>query len=74
MILYVYYIGQYFELRTCLFYENNYIQKSNSFVRLKRVPIVGVCNYSMFCCTYSSFAIILMVKTELVALLSLSSW
>ena len=41
-------------------------------------PIVGVCNYSMFCCTllyvHSSFAIILMGKRELVALLGLSSW
>ena len=40
--------------------------------------IVGVCNCSMFCCTllfvHSSFAIILMGKRELVALLSLSSW
>ena len=35
--------------------------------------IVGFCNCSMFCyallCVYSSFAIILMVKRELVALL-----
>ena len=41
-------------------------------------PIVGVCNYSMFCCTLlyvpSRFAIILMGKRELVALLGLSSW
>ena len=41
-------------------------------------PIVGVCNWSMFCCTlryvHSSFAIILTGKRELVALLSLSSW
>ena len=41
-------------------------------------PIVGVCNCSMFCCTFlnvpSIFAIILMGKRELVALLSLSSW
>ena len=41
-------------------------------------PIVGVCNLSMFCCTllcvHSSFAIILMGKRGLVALLSLSSW
>ena len=41
-------------------------------------PIVGACNCSMFCCTllnvHSSFAIILMGKRELVALLSLSSW
>ena len=41
-------------------------------------PIVGVCNCSMFCFTLlyvpSSFAIILMGKRELVALLSLSSW
>ena len=42
-------------------------------------PIVGVCNYSMFCFTllyvHSSFAtIILMGKREPVALLSLSSW
>ena len=39
---------------------------------------MGVCNCSMFCCTVlyvpSSFAIILMGKRELVALLSLSSW
>ena len=37
---------------------------------------MGVCNCSMFCCTllyvHSSFAIILMEKRELVALLSLS--
>ena len=41
-------------------------------------PIVGVCNCSMFCCTlfyvHSSFAIILMGRRELVALLSLVSW
>ena len=41
-------------------------------------PIVGVCNRSMFCCTllyvYSSIAIILMGKRELVALVNLSSW
>ena len=40
--------------------------------------IVGVCNCSMFCCTllyvYFSFAINLMGKRELIALLSLSSW
>ena len=39
---------------------------------------MGVCNCSMFCCTLlyviSSFAIILMGKRELVALLSLYSW
>ena len=39
---------------------------------------MGVCNCSMFCYTllyvHSSFAIILMGKRELVALLSLSSW
>ena len=39
---------------------------------------MGVCNCSMLCCTLlydpSSFAIILMGKRELVALLSLSSW
>ena len=37
-----------------------------------------VCNCSMFCCTllyvHSSFAIILMGKRKLVALLSFSSW
>ena len=41
-------------------------------------PIVGFCNCSMFCCTLlyapSRFAIVLMGKRELVALLSLSSW
>ena len=40
-------------------------------------PIVGVCNCSMFCCVlvyvHSSFAIILMGKRKLVALLCLSS-
>ena len=39
---------------------------------------MGFCNCSMFCCAllyvHSSFAIILMGKRELVALLSLSSW
>ena len=39
---------------------------------------MGVCNCSLFCCTVlyvaSSFAIILMGKRELVALLGLSSW
>ena len=39
---------------------------------------MGVCNCSMFCCmlryVHSSFAIILMGKIELAALLSLSSW
>ena len=39
---------------------------------------MGVCNYSMFCCTllyvHSSIAIILLGKRELVALLNLSSW
>ena len=39
---------------------------------------MGVCYFSMFCCTLlfvpSSFAIILMWKRELVALLGLSSW
>ena len=42
------------------------------------VPFVGVCNCSMFCCTFlyvhSSIAIILMGKRELIALLNLSSW
>ena len=39
---------------------------------------MGFCNCSMLCCTFlyvpSSFAIILMGKRELVALLNLSSW
>ena len=42
------------------------------------IPIVGVCNRSMFCCTllyvHSSIAIILMRKRELIVLLNLSSW
>ena len=42
------------------------------------LTFVGVFNCPMFCCTlvyvHSSFAIILMGKRELVALLSLSSW
>ena len=40
--------------------------------------IVGVCNFSMFCCTllyvHSCIAIFLVRKRELVALLNLSSW
>ena len=39
---------------------------------------MGGCDCSMFCCTllcvYSSIAIILMGKRELIALLGLSSW
>ena len=39
---------------------------------------MGVCNFSMFCCTllyvHSSIAIILMGERQLVALLNLSSW
>ena len=39
---------------------------------------MGVCYFSMFCCTllyvHSSIAIILMGKRELIALLNLSSW
>ena len=39
---------------------------------------MGVCNCSMFCCTLlyvnSSIVIILMGKSELIALLDLSSW
>ena len=46
--------------------------------RQRAVPIVGVCNDSMFRCTLlsvnSSIAIILMGKRELIALLDLSSW
>ena len=58
-----------------------------SFLREERVvvdllfivtPIVGVCDCSMLCCmllyVHSSIAIILMGKSELVALLNLSSW
>ena len=44
---------------------------------LSIVPIVGFCNCSMFCCAllcvFSSFAIILMDKRDLVALLCLFS-
>ena len=39
---------------------------------------MGVCNWSMFCCTllyvHSSIAIILMGKKELIAFLNVSSW
>ena len=45
---------------------------------LSVTPIVGFCNWSMFCCAllyvHSSFAIISMGKRELAALLCLSSW
>ena len=41
-------------------------------------PIVGICNFSMFCCVcfyvQSSFAFISMGKRELVTLLCLSYW
>ena len=54
-------------------------KKSGLTVKISIVtPIMGVCNGSMFCCTllyvYSSIAIILLGKIELVALLNLSSW
>ena len=46
--------------------------------RTSDLNIVGVCNCSMFCCTFlyvhSSIAIILMGKRELIALLNMSSW
>ena len=42
------------------------------------IPIAGFCYCYMFCCTllcvHSSFAITLMGKRELIALLCLSSW
>ena len=45
---------------------------------LSITAIMGFCNCSMFCCAllyvHSSFAIILLGKRELVALLSLFSW
>ena len=36
--------------------------------------MVEFCNCSMFSCVHFSFAFVLMGKTELIALLSLSSW
>ena len=46
-------------------------------LKLSIAPIVGFCNCSMFCCAllcvFSSFAIILMDKRDLVALLCLFS-
>ena len=62
------------------------IQKVLTLIRATRktsllfiiTPVVEVCSCFMFCCMLlhvpSSFAIILMGKRELVALLSLSSW
>ena len=42
------------------------------------IPIVGVCNCYLFCCTllnvHSCIAIIFMGKREMVDLISLSSW
>ena len=53
-------------------------QEKESTIRVRVTPIVGVCNCSMFCCTFlyvhSSIAIILMGKRELIALLNWSSW
>ena len=50
------------------------IQSSNNY----NIVSNFICNCSMFCCTllyvHSSFAIILMGKRELVALLNFSSW
>ena len=37
MISYVYFIGQCFELRFCLFYENNNLKMQFFFIRLIRV-------------------------------------
>ena len=62
-------------LGCCLFLGGDTVVVDLLFIA---TPIVGVCNCSMFCCTYpyahSSVAIILMGKRVLVALLSLSSW
>ena len=61
------------EIKTCFFLGSVVIG-----LLLIVTPIVEDCNYSMFCRTLlyvpSSFAIILMGKRELVAMLSLSSW
>ena len=72
-----------------LFEDHSHISVNDMWVKFKTgsvvvdflfivTPIVGVCNCSMFCCTllyvYSSIAIILMGKKELIALLNLSSW
>ena len=61
--------------------NNSEMQKNSSVVvdsLLIVTPNMGFCNCYMFCCTllyvHSSFAIILIGKRELVALLSLSSW
>ena len=62
----------------CFLYQNVVKFHPVTDVCSKVVRRVGVCNCSMFCCTllyvHSSFAIILMGKRELVALISLSSW
>ena len=62
-------------LGCCLFYGGGSVVVD---FLLIGTPIVRVCNCSMFCSTlhyvHSSFAIILMGKRMLVALLSLSSW
>ena len=62
-------------LGCCPFKGGGYVVVDFSFIV---IPIVGVCNCSMFCCTlryvHSSIAIILMGKKELIALLYLSSW
>ena len=62
-------------LGCCPFYGGGSVVNDSLFIV---TPIVGVCIYSMFCCTllyvHSGFAIILMGKRELVALFSLSFW
>ena len=61
-------------LGCCLFWGGGSVVVGFLFIV---TSIVGVCGCSMFCCAlvyvHSSMAIILMGKTELVALLALSS-
>ena len=67
-------------LSGCIIKTNQYLGGGSVVVDFLLIvtPIVGVCNCSMFCCmllyVHSSIAIIVMGKTELVALLNLSSW
>ena len=61
----------------CVFYRPVFVYCRFNLLLIV-TPIVGFSNCSMFCCSLlyvpSSFAIILIWKRELVALLSMSSW
>ena len=69
-------ISQFLTYTIKIILQTRFVDVDNSLLIV--ASIVGFCNCSMFSCAlvniHSSFAMILMGKRELVALLGLSSW